>query len=154
MKKLITILAVCLTLFAGCSGSVKDIAVTSFNIISVTPRGFNEIYATVELGIHNPIVQFTAQDIQGTIKMDGAPCIRLEADQLIVDGNSDKKYLIPVKGKLAEDFNPWQFAELLTDKDFSKMTVDASAKISLRTGIGKNFVVKDLSLEKLLSSEK
>ncbi len=153
MKKLLIILSACITLFAGCSGSINDIEVTGFNIISVTPRGVSELYATVELGIRNPIIAFTLQNMEGTINMDGQPCIRITADQLMVDGKSDKVYVIPVKGKLMEGFNPWQLLSVLKDNDFSKLTVDASARVSLKSGIGKDIAVKDMSLEKLLKKE-
>ena len=153
MKKLLIILSVCITLLAGCGGSVNDIEVTTFNIISVTPRGATELYATIELGIRNPIMAFTLQDMEGTIKMDGQPCIRFTADQLMVDGKSDKVYVIPVKGKLMDEFNPWQLLSVLKDNDFSKMTVDASARVSLKPGVGKNIAFKDMSLEKLLKKE-
>lgn len=150
MKKLLLILSVCITLFAGCGSSVNDIEVTTFNIISITPRGATELYATVELGIRNPMMAFTLQDMEGTIKMDGQPCIRLTADQLIVDGKSDKVYVIPVKGKLMDGFNPWQLLDVLKDYDFSKLTVDVSARVSLKSGVGKDVAIKDVSLEKLL----
>lgn len=108
------------------------------------------MYATVELGIRNPMMAFTLQDMEGTIKMDGQPCIRLTADQLIVDGKSDKVYVIPVKGKLMDGFNPWQLLDVLKDYDFSKLTVDVSARVSLKSGVGKDVAIKDVSLEKLL----
>ena len=153
MKKLLRILSACITLFVGCSETVNDIEITYFNVISITPRGASELYATIELGIRNPIVAFTLQDMEGTIKMDGQPCIRLTADQLIVDGKSDKVYVIPVKGKLMDGFNPWQLLEILQNYDFSKLTVDISARVSLKSGVGKNIAVKDLALEKLLKKE-
>ena len=153
MKKLIIILSACITLFAGCSASINDIAVTNFNIISVTPRGTNELYATIELGIRNPVIAFTLQDMEGTLKMDGQPCIRITADQLRVDGQSDRVYVIPVKGKLIDGFNPWQLLSVLKDNDFSKFTVDVSARVSLKSGIGKDIAIKDVSLEKLLKKE-
>ncbi|MCQ2181603.1 MAG: hypothetical protein MJY50_06075 [Bacteroidales bacterium] len=150
MKKLLTILCVCTALLSSCSGGVKDIRLTSFDIISVTPRGLNELYAMVELGIHNPMVAFTLEDARGVIKMEGQPCIVLSADQLLVDGNKDKVYVLPVKGRFDETFNPWQLLSLLKDKDFSRFTVDVSAKVSLRSGIGKDIVINDMPLDKLL----
>lgn len=152
-KKLLALFGLCALIFSACSGSVKDIEVTSFNIISATPRGINELYATIELGIKNPIMAFTVQNVEGTIKIDGNPCIVLTSDQLLVDGNTEKAYLVPVKGRLSNDFNPWQLLDLLNEKDFSKLTVDATAKVALRSGIGKNIVVKDMPLDKLLKKE-
>lgn len=96
---------------------------------------------------------FTVQNVEGTIKIDGNPCIVLTSDQLLVDGNTEKAYLVPVKGRLSNDFNPWQLLDLLNEKDFSKLTVDATAKVALRSGIGKNIVVKDMPLDKLLKKE-
>lgn len=153
MKKLLTILCVCTALLASCSGGIKDIKVTSFNLISVTPRGVSDLYAMVELGVRNPVVAFTVTEADGVIKLDGQPCIRLSADQLLVDGNSDKVYVLPVKGKLDSEFNPWQLLALLKEQDFSRLTVDATAKVSLRSGIGKDIVITDMPLSKLLKKD-
>lgn len=80
--------------------------------------------------------------------MEGKPCLHLTADQLIVAGNSDKVYTIPVRGTIAEGFNPFQLLNLINGAslDFDKLTVDVNGKIALRGGVGKKLELKDIRI--------
>lgn len=151
MKKLAAILMACTLVLTGCSNSFKDIKVTSFDIVSITPRGLSELAATVEVGINNPTIPFTVRDILGTIKLDGNPCLDITADQVLVDGNREKIYSVPLRARLCEGFNPFSLLTMLQNQDLSRFTVDISAKVELRSGIGKTFELKDISMDKLVS---
>lgn len=151
MKKLATILLACSLILTGCSKSFKDIKVTSFNVLSITPRGLTELIATVEVGVDNPILAFTVKDIHGGIRMDGNPCIEITSDYVMIDGSCEKTYTIPVRAKLSEEFNPFQLLTMLQNRDLSRFTVDVNAKVLLRSGIGKTFELKDIPMDKLIS---
>ena len=150
-KRIILLLAVlsAMSLATGCK-KVKEISVTSFEIVSVTPSGLTDLDALVKLGIHNPMVPFEVTDATGTLKIAGKPCISLSTDQLIVAGNTDKVYSIPIKGKIAEGFNPFDLLKLFngTSLDFDKLTVDVNGKVALRGGVGKKLDLKDIKLNK------
>ena len=157
MKKHIVIMVAVLSalmLFSGCS-KIKEISVTSFELVSVTPKGLTELDALVKIGIHNPAVPFELTDAVGTLKIGGSPCLSLSADQLIVSGNMDKVYSLPIHGVLAEGFNPFQLLTLLKGDsiDLENVTADVDARISLRGGVGKNLELKDIKLSKLLKKE-
>lgn len=151
MKKLFAIMMVCALMFTGCGKSVKDIKVTSFDIVSITPRGLSELAATIELGVNNPIISFTVRDALGTIKLDGTPCLDISADQIIIDADCEKIYSIPLRAKLCQGFNPFSLLTLFQNQDLSRFTVDVGAKIQLRSGVGKTFELKDIPLDKLVS---
>lgn len=151
-KRILILLAVlsAMTFTTGCK-KVKEISVTSFEIVSVTPSGLSDLDALIKLGIHNPAVPFEVTDATGTLKIAGKPSLSLSTDQLIVAGNSDKVYSIPIKGKIAEGFNPFELLKLINGSslDLEQLTVDVNGKIALRGGVGKKLDLKDIKLNKL-----
>lgn len=136
---------------SSCGNKVKDISVTSFNIVSIAPQGLTGITALVEIGIHNPTVGFEVTNLNAIIKMKGQEMIYLSADQLMVEGHSEKQYDIPVKGRLADGFNPFQLLKLLSNEaDIEDMTLSISARPALRGGVGKVVEINDMPLKKLI----
>lgn len=150
MKRIITILILCTTLFCGCSQTYKDIKVSSFKLESVTPSGLSSLDAVISLGLDNPILGFVVSDLNGVIKLEGSPCLDLTADSITIDGYCSKTYTIPARCTLAPEFNPFQLVTLLNSRDFSNFTADIKARISLKNGIGKNLEFKDVPLGELI----
>lgn len=138
----------------GCN-KVKELAVTSFEIVSIAPSGISALDATVRVGIHNPLVAFEATDVIGTLKLDGKPCLYLSADQLIVSGNCDKVYTIPVRGNIAEGFNPFELLNLIngTSLALDKLSVDVNGKLALRGGVGKKLELKDIRISDYMKKD-
>ena len=153
MKRVIALLSVCLLLLCGCSKTYKDIKVTSFEVISITPRGLNQVDALVDVGIYNPIVGFEVADVLGVLKMDGTPCVDITSDQLMISGKSEKIYRIPLHGELEPGFNPLSLLRVVQTMDFSAFTADISGKVSIRGGLGKNIEMKDLKLGELATKK-
>lgn len=144
-------IAIFALLLSSCGNKVKDISVTSFNIVSIAPQGLTGITALVEIGIHNPTVGFEITNLNAIIKMKGQEMIYLSADQLMVEGHSEKQYDIPVKGRLADGFNPFQLLKLLSNEaDIEDMTLSISARPALRGGVGKVVEINDMPLKKLI----
>lgn len=144
-------IAIFALLLSSCGNEVKDISVTSFNIVSIAPQGLTGITALVEIGIHNPTVGFEVTNLNAIIKMKGQEMIYLSADQLMVEGHSEKQYDIPVKGRLADGFNPFQLLKLLSNEaDIEDMTLSISARPALRGGVGKVVEINDMPLKKLI----
>lgn len=144
-------IAIFALLLSSCGKKVKDISVTSFNIVSIAPQGLTGITALVEIGIHNPTVGFEVTNLNAIIKMKGQEMIYLSADQLMVEGHSEKQYDIPVKGRLADGFNPFQLLKLLSNEaDIEDMTLSISARPALRGGVGKVVEINDMPLKKLI----
>ena len=69
----------------------------------------------------------------------------------MVEGHSEKQYDIPVKGRLADGFNPFQLLKLLSNEaDIEDMTLSISARPALRGGVGKVVEINDMPLKKLI----
>ena len=153
MKRLSILVFILLSLLlAGCKGkSVKDITVTSVRIVSIVPEGLSDLSALVEVGIHNPALPFEVTDLKGMARYQGQDALALSADQLIVAGHTDKVYSIPLKGHIAEGFNPFQLLKLVSrESDYSDVTFTVTGRVALRGGIGKNIELKDIPLSSLL----
>ena len=153
MKRYILLFAAFLTVvlaFSGCN-DIKQIKVTSFEVVSITPKGFNGIDALVKVGFHNPAMAFELADAVGTAKVKGVPCLEIGADRFVVDGKCDKTYSIHVHGELAQGFDPFQLLQLLNNQmGADDLTLDVSAKAVLRGGIGKKIDLKDIPLSKFM----
>ena len=131
---------------------MKDITVTSCELVSVMPQGLSSLEALIKIGIYNPSVSFEVSDLKGVAKVKGQPAIILTADQLIVTSGSDKVYRVPLYGEIAEGFNPFQLLQLLDNQiDFQDVTIDVTGKVALRGGVGKKLDIKDIPLSKLIS---
>ncbi len=145
----IILLAACL-LLTSCGKGVKDIALTSFRLVSVSPHGLSGVTMLVEVGVDNPTVGFEITDVNAVLKLDSVPALLLTADQLMVEGRAQKLYTIPLKGQIAEGFNPFQLLRLISDDSvMSRLTADVSARAALRGGLGKNIEMKDIKLDSL-----
>jgi len=156
MKRIhILVLLLSALLLSGCSvNKLKDITVTSARIVSIVPEGLSDLSALIELGIHNPSLAFEVTDLNGLARYRGQDAVTVTADQLIVAGRTDKVYRIPVKGHIAEGFNPFQLLKLLgSESSFDDVTFDVKGKVALRGGIGKNIELKDIPLSSLLNGK-
>ena len=150
-KRLIYVLLPLVLMLSGCAQRFKEVKPTSFEIVSVSPRGLTSIDAVVDVGVHNPAGQFTVSDISCTVRYKGDPCIDISADPVTVARRSDEVYRIPLTGTLAKGSNPFQLLELLGNQgNMEAVTLDVSARAALRGGIGKEIEYQDVPLQRLL----
>lgn len=149
MKRSILILAACAALLTGCH-SFKDIKVNSFELTKVVPVGLSAIEAEVDVEIDNPTVGFAVENLEGLLKMDGDSCMTISSDLVRIEKKSVRHYTIPLHGRLADGFNPFQLLSILSSKDLSVFTIDVKAHGTLKGGIGKDVEYKDIPLTSLI----
>lgn len=153
MKRVFLIFALCMTLLQGCTSLTKSfegIKPTTFDLVSVSPRGLSALDAVIEIGVENPTIGFTVSDLNGLIKMHGDSCMVVTAEPFKVKGHSNEKYQIPLQGALAGNFNPFQLLTVMTTRNLDAFTVDVSARVTLAGGIGKNIEYKDLKVSSMI----
>lgn len=152
MKSLLRIACVCLALIAAssCAKSFQDIKMTSFDIVSLTPRGLSSIDASVEVGVDNPTVQVTLTRMQAIAKMDGVPCLYIFADDLTLAPYTQQTYRLDLHGTLDEQFNPFYLLTLIQKPDMDSITVDVTFRGTLRSGLSKDFSYIDIPLKDIL----
>ena len=148
--KIVTLLLAAALCLCSCGKSLKDIKITSYEVTSVAPRGLSAFDATIDLGVNNPSVQFSLSAISATVKMDGAPCLYLTADDVKVEARSEQVYTLILHGVLDKAFNPFSLLTLLQNPDLEPITLDLSYHGSLKGGLGKDFDYKDIKVKDLI----
>ncbi|MBP5719897.1 MAG: hypothetical protein J6W82_02380 [Bacteroidales bacterium] len=146
---IVALAALCLT---SCGKSFKDIKVTSCDVVSVSPKGLTSFDAELNLGVDNPASQITLSQMNATVKMDGAPCLYLTADDVTVAPRAEQTYSLLLHGLMDSNFNPFTLLSLIKQPDLSAMTIDLTFHGALKCGIGKDFEYKDIPLTNLLGN--
>ena len=153
-KRAAIYLALLVTAIFGLSScnykSLKDIKVTSCDITSISPKGLSAFDATVDLGVDNPSVQFSLSKMNAVVKMQGEPCMYLTADDVTVAPRQEQVYTLVLHGSMADGFNPFSLLNLLKEQEQEPLTIDVSYRGNLKSGLGKNFEYKDISLKDLI----
>lgn len=152
MNRIVKILLTALVVLccSSCGKSLKDIQVTSCKLTSISPRGLSSFDASLDLVVDNPSVQVSLTKMSATLKMNGEPCLYLTADDVTLNPKSQEVYTLTVHGLMDSKFNPFSLLSLLQDMDLEPMSVDVFCHGALKSGIGKDFVYKDLPLKDLL----
>lgn len=144
---------VAVLLLTSCANRVKEVEITSVRLVSLAPMGTTGLSVLLEVGIHNPAMAFEVSDLHAVIRNGGSDMLLLDSDQLIVDGHCDSTYMLPLKGTLAEGFNPFRLLELLDgDFDLTRLTASVRAKFSLRGGLGKVIELDNVPLSEVVDN--
>lgn len=149
--RIIILIAIVSMMVCSCSKGFQDIAVTSFDVVSLKPVGLSRLEATVELGIHNPATELHISDLMGTLKYQGAPCLSITSDDVVIEKKSDKLYTVVLNGTIDPDFEIIRLIKLMKSDSLDEMTVDVSCHGALRSGLGKDIGKKDIPLKDLIS---
>jgi len=145
------IVSVFVLLLSACTNSLKNMDVTSLRLLSLAPKSLDSVTALVEIGINNPSMSFELSDINATIRFKAKDAIYVTADRLVVDARTEKLYDLPLNGKCAEDFNPFDLLQLVSNKaDTKDISISVEAKVSMRGGLGKNIEYNEITLDQLL----
>ena len=147
---IVTIVALCA---ASCSGSFKDIKVTSCQLVEIVPRGLSAFDATMDLVVDNPAPQVTLSEMIALVKMDQVPCLHLAADELTIEPRSENAYTVFFHGQLDENFNPFTLLLLLKQENMDSLTMDISFRGSLKSGLGKHFEYNDIPIKDVLDKK-
>ena len=152
MRRLAELILVALAalLLTSCAKSLKDIEVTSCNVTSISPKGLSSFDATVDIGVNNPSVQLTLTKMNATVKMDGAPCFYLTADDVTLEPHCEQVYILSIHGLMDSGFNPFALLTLMNNPDLEPMTIDVSCRASLKSGLSKDLVYRDIPLKDLI----
>lgn len=137
-------------MFTGCK-SYKDIKLTSFEVVSVTPSGFSGVDVVVDVGVDNPIMGFEVLDPVVTLKMDGEPALEVSADQIIIRPRCEHIYRVPLKGRFVEGFNRLKLLTLVGNFDLQQFTADFTGHAALRGGTGINLDIKDIKVGEMMT---
>jgi len=147
-------LAVLLVCCTSCLSAYKAISVTGVTLDSATPHGMKSLDANVLVGVNNPAGGVKLTKMTGAVKLDGQKILDIYAGDVKLDRKSERKYLVPLTGRLDDTASLIQLFPLLKNSNFSRYTVDFSARATLPIGLGKTLAVKDVPLDQLTAEKK
>lgn len=145
----LTAVAVFLVILAGCS-KIGDIKVTSFSVDSFSPKGLRGADATLSLAIENPAMEFSLSDIQGVVYYKGKEYVDYSAEPITVNGKCAAVYPLNCSASLRPDISLVSVLTLVRDYNIDDFSTTISAKVRLRSGVGKKLKFKNIPLKKLL----
>lgn len=135
MKKII-LFALCFLMLVSCGKTYKDISLSSFEFVSLAPKGERSGEALIKLGLNNPIQAFELTDINGILKIGDTACVSIHTDQLMISGKCDKVYSVPFTVSIPEGANLFELLKVLKTNGVPEISIDFSARPALRGGIG------------------
>lgn len=148
---LVRSLAVLAALFAivAC-GSVKDIAVTSCDIVSIAPNGLKSVDVVLALGIHNPTIAFSLSDVEGVLYNDTHELATFGGGPLDVAKKSDDVHELSCYASLTDQVSLFEVLNLVRTRDFNGYKIDVSGVVTLANGIKKTLRFKEMDVNELM----
>ena len=137
-------------LCVGSCKKIQDIRVTSFEIESLSPRGFKSLDISVRVGVDNPAKTVTVSEIEGQIKHSGKVIGNVSADPFALTAKSSEKYNLKVNISLAQGAGLKELMVLASPGGLEECTVDVSAKAAYGKGASMPLKYKDIPLKELL----
>ena len=132
---------------SGCGVSkIRQIRVTSVGVKYVVPTSSRSVDGVLLLGIDNPSISFTAQDVQGVVKSYGRELARFTAGELPVQARSVQVYELPCTAALSEKVSLLDLLAFASKRSMEGMTVDVKLRVSLGHGKGTTLTFNDIDL--------
>ena len=99
-------LALLLTVFVAVTGcdvtKIKDLTVTSVGVKYIVPTSSRSMDAVLLLGLDNPSISFTVQDVSGVVKHYDRELAHFTAGELPVQARSAQVYELPCTAVLSD----------------------------------------------------
>ena len=140
------LLALVLTL-GGCDiAKIKDLSVTSVGVKYLVPTSTRSMDAVLLLGLDNPSISFTVQDVKGVVKYYDREMVHFTAGALPVQARSVQVYELPCTAVLDDQVSLLDMMALAAKRSLDGLTVDVKLRVSLRGGKGTELSFKDIDL--------
>lgn len=134
---LLAVFVIALLAVSGCGVTkIREIRATSVGVKYIVPTSTRSLDAVLLLGIDNPSISFTAQDVQGVVKSYGREIARFTAGQLPVQGRSVQVYELPCTVALADKVSLLDLLAIAARRSMEGMTADVKLRVSLKGGKG------------------
>ena len=117
---LILLLSVMLLALSGCKSvrNVKNISVSSVKVEAIAPQGLQGINVFLAIGVDNPAMQITLENINGALKYSGKVLGRVSVDPFTLQARSAEIYHLRAFVTLGEDAT---LKDLLMLTDMTKL---------------------------------
>ena len=149
LRKIDVVLALVAALLAvsGCAVTkIREIRLTNVGVKYIVPTSSRSLDAVLLLGIDNPSISFTAQDVSGVVKQYGRELGKFTAGELPVQAKSVQVYELPCTVALSEKVSLLDLLAIAARRSMEGMTVDVKLRVSLRGGKGTTLTFNGLDL--------
>ena len=139
LRKIGVFLALVASLLAvsGCAVTkIRDIRLTNVGVKYIVPTSSRTLDAVLLLGIDNPSISFTAQDVSGVVKQYGRELGKFTAGQLPVQAKSVQVYELPCTVALSEKVSLLDLLAIAAHRSMEGLTADVKLRVSLKGGKG------------------
>ena len=132
---------------SGCSvAKIKDLKVTSVGVKYLVPTSSRSMDAVLLLGLDNPSITFTVDDIRGVVKYYDREMVHFTAGELPVQGKSVQVYELPCTAVLADKVSLLDLLAIAAKRSLDGMTADVKLHVKLRNGAGTTLTFNGLDL--------
>ena len=120
---------------SGCSvAKIKDLKVTSVGVKYLVPTSSRSMDAVLLLGLDNPSITFTVDDIRGVVKYYDREMVHFTAGEL------------PCTAVLADKVSLLDLLAIAAKRSLDGMTADVKLHVKLRNGAGTTLTFNGLDL--------
>ena len=132
---------------SGCSvAKIKDLKVTSVGVKYLVPTSSRSMDAVLLLGLDNPSITFTVDDVRGVVKYYDREMVHFTAGELPVQGKSVQVYELPCTAVLADKVSLLDLLAIAAKRSLDGMTADVKLHVKLRNGAGTTLTFNGLDL--------
>jgi hypothetical protein len=143
-------LALLLAVFVAVTGcdvtKIKDLTVTSVGVKYIVPTSSRSMDAVLLLGLDNPSISFTVQDVSGVVKHYDRELAHFTAGELPVQARSAQVYELPCTAVLSDKVSLLDLLAIAARRSMEGMTVDVKLRVSLKGGKGTVLTFNGLDL--------
>ena len=146
------LLLVCVVIMSLVScNKIREIRPTSFELVSVSPKGFYSADVDFKLGIHNPALQIGFSDIFAEVVLNGKVIGNVSVAPFVMEAKSDKKYDMNALVALNKGFSIINLLPMMKDPESLKNAyVNVKVKATLKNGLSKELKWNEIPVEKLM----
>lgn len=146
------LLLVCVVIMSLVScNKIREIRPTSFELVSVSPKGFYSADVDFRLGIHNPALQIGFSDIFAEVVLNGKVIGNVSVAPFVMEAKSDNVYDMNALLALNKGTSVLNLIPLLKNPDAMKNAhINLRVRATLKNGISKELVWNEVPVEKLI----
>ena len=121
----------------GCDvAKIKDLSVTSVGVKYLVPTSSRSMDAVLLLGLDNPSISFTVQDVTGVVKHYDREIAHFTAGELPVQARSVQVYELPCTAVLVDKVSLLDLLAIAARRSMEGLTADVKLRVSLKGGKG------------------
>lgn len=145
--RLLILLVATAVAVSGCNAAkIKDLKVTSVGVKYLVPTSSRSMDAVLLLGLDNPSVDFTVDDVRGVVRYYDREMVHFTAGELPVQARSIQVYELPCTALLAEKVSLLDLLAIAAKRSLDGMTADVKLHVKLKNGAGTTLSFNNLDL--------